>query len=123
KPVGRWQDASLEDYRKHLVALQGLTQACAKGRNVTSCDPTLVGPDDRIPLGAAANAERRMVRYGWLRILFSRAEEPDKAQQAPGRKVEPRKPAGKDTAAAEPAPPTTSKLLEDAEARLGSDLE
>ena len=84
KPVGRWQDASLEDYRRHLVALQGLTQACAKARNVKSCDPTLVGPDDRVPMGASANAERRIVRYGWLRILFSHAEEPDKTAEAPG---------------------------------------
>src|SRR4051794_9314531 len=81
-PVGRWQDASLDSYRRHLTALQALTQTCAKARDVQSCDPTLVGPDDRIPMSAAANPERRIVRYGWLRILFSRAEEPDKANQA-----------------------------------------
>ena len=86
KPVGRWQDASLEDYRKHLVTLRELTQACAKARDVKSCDPTAVGPDDRVPVSASANPERRIVRYGWLRILFSHAEEPDKAQEAPGAK-------------------------------------
>jgi hypothetical protein len=115
KPVGRWQDATLEDYRKHLAALEGLTQACAKGRNVTSCDPTLVGPDDRIPLAAGANAERRLVRYGWLRILFSRAEEPDKVQEAPGK--------GKPVDKGAPVQPTTSQLLQDAEGRLANDLE
>src|SRR6266567_3043355 len=122
KPVGRWQDASLEDYRKHLIALQGLTQTCAKARNVKSCDPTLVGPDDRIPISASANAERRIVRYGWLRILFSHAEEPDKAAEAPGA----RKPADQADSSDKPAlaaQPTTSELLEGAEARLGSDLE
>ena len=118
KPVGRWRDASLNDYRQHLVALHSLTQTCAKVRNVESCDPTLVGPDDRIPVSAASNAERRIVRYGWLRILFSRAEEPDAAMQTPAS-PKPRR-------ADEPlpyTPPTTSKLLEDAQARLASDLE
>lgn len=121
KPVGRWQDASLDGYRQHLITLQGLTQTCAKGRNVASCDPTLLGPDDRIPLGTGANAERRMVRYGWLRILFSRAEEPDKAQEAPGK----RKPLehGNPMDKGAPKPPTTSQLLQDAEERLKNDLE
>ncbi len=118
KPVGRWQDASLDDYRKHLVALQGLTQACAKARNVTACDPTVIGPDDRLPITASPNAERRIVRYGWLRILFSQAEEPDKAMEAPG-KPKPSPPSGEP---APPAPPTTSKLLENAEVRLAADL-
>src|SRR3954447_17449792 len=117
KPVGRWQDASLDDYRKHLMALKALTEACAKARNVQSCDPTLVGTDDRIPLSSEANAERRMVRYGWLRILFSHAEEPDKAQEAPGAHKEA---AG---AAARTAQPTTSELLDDAQDRLDDDLE
>ena len=119
RPVGRWQDASLDDYRKHLVALQGLTQACAKGRNVASCDPVLVGPDDRIPLGAGDGAGRRMVRYGWLRILFSRAEEPDKAQQAPGTSKPGDHGNGAERAT---ALPTTSELLQDADERLKNDL-
>jgi hypothetical protein len=125
KPVGRWRDASLEDYRNHLLALQGLTHTCARARNVTSCDPTLVGPDDRVPVGGAANAERRIVRYGWLRILFSRAEEPDKAQQAPGTRKPPNPGEDPDQAgkSARPEQATTSQLLEDAEARLARDLE
>jgi len=119
QPVGRWQDASLDNYRQHLVTLRALTQACAKGRDVKSCDPTLVGPDDRIPMGAEPKAERRVVRYGWLRILFSHAEEPDAAQEAPGS----RKPA---SPREEPTPaeaPSTSELLKDAEARLARDLD
>ena len=119
KPVGRWQDASLEDYRKHLLNLQTLTQACAKARDVKSCDPTTVGPDDRVPVSAVANAERRIVRYGWLRILFSHAEEPDKAQEAPGAK----KPGNPPEDPARPPQPTTSELLENAQERLASDLE
>ena len=125
KPVGRWKDTSLEGYRNHLVALQGLTHTCARARDVTSCDPTLVGPDDRIPVGASDHAERRIVRYGWLRILFSRAEEPDKAQQAPGTHKPPN-PGEKPDQAEQPVQPeqaTVSQLLVDAEARLASDLE
>lgn len=118
KPVGRWKDATLEDYRNHLVALQGLTDACARARNVKSCDPTLVGPDDRVPVSGAPHAERRIVRYGWLRILFSHAEEPDSAQQAPGSQ----KPSTSDEPV-QATPPTTSELLKDAHGRLANDLE
>jgi hypothetical protein len=114
--AGRWQDASLEDYRKHLVALGGLTLACAKARDVKTCDPLLVGLDDRVPLGATG--ERRLVRYGWLRVLFSRAEESDEAQQAP--KAAKRVQTSEDRV--RPKPRTTSQLLQDAETRLQSDL-
>jgi hypothetical protein len=118
RPAGRWQDASLDDYRKHLISLQSLTQSCAKARDLKSCDPILVGPDDRVPLDASANAERRIVRYGWLRILFSHAEEPDKAQQAPDSRA----PAIPTKETVRPAPPTTSQLLVDAQARLARDV-
>ena len=119
QPVGRWQDASLDNYRQHLTALQTLTRACAKGRDVKSCDPTLVGPDDRIPMSAEPKAERRVVRYGWLRILFSHAEEPDAAEVAPGS----RKPANSGEEPTPAAAPSTSQLLKDAEARLARDLD
>jgi hypothetical protein len=118
RPAGRWQDASLDDYRKHLIGLQGLTQSCAKARDLKTCDPILVGPDDRVPLNAGPSAERRIVRYGWLRILFSHAEEPDKAQQAPDSRA----PVIPTKEAVRPAPPTTSQLLVDAQARLAEDL-
>ena len=32
-----------------------------------ACDPALVDQDDRVPINGAPNAERRLVRYGWLR--------------------------------------------------------
>lgn len=105
----------MEDYRRHLVALENLTQACAKARDLKTCDPTLVGLDDRIPTGAS---DLRLIRYGWLRILFSRAEEPDKAQKAPnsgGVSGDARK-------SLRETPPTTSQLLVDAQARLARDL-
>jgi hypothetical protein len=109
--AGRWRDASLDEYRKHLMTLTTLVDACAKARDLKTCDPLLVGPDDRIPL----NGERRLVRYGWLRVLFSKAEEAD--EPAP-RSAHDAKGQTSRTA----AQPTTSQLLQDAEKRLAGDL-
>lgn len=115
---GRWRDASMNDYRNHLGELIALVQACAKTRDLKNCDPLLVGPDDRIPLAGGAPTDRRLVRYGWLRVLFSKAEEPDDAP-APSTQ-DPQKTPG--STSAQPAPPSTGKLLLDAEQRLASDL-
>lgn len=117
KSTGRWQDVSLEDYRKHLVTLTALTRACANGRDLKTCDPMLVGLDDRVPLGNGS--ERRLIRYGWLRVLFSRAEEPDEAQKAPESGSQ----AKTEDSGVRSRPQTTSQLLQDAEARLMHDLE
>jgi hypothetical protein len=108
----------MEDYRQHLIALKDLTAACAKARDLKTCDPTLVGLDDRVPAGASSRDDLRLVRYGWLRILFSRAEEPDQAQKAPdsgGLSRSARK-------SLRETPPTTSQLLVDAQDRLAHDL-
>jgi hypothetical protein len=115
--TGRWQDASIEDYRNHLTALTELTKACAKARDLKTCDPLLVGLDDRVPLGA--KGEKRLIRYGWLRVLFSHAEESDDAQQAPKGA----KPAEVSDESVRPKPPPTSELLEDAQDRLEGDLD
>jgi len=112
-PSGRWRDASLADYRKHLSELIPLVQACASARDLKNCDPLLVGPDDRVPL--LGGTGRRLVRYGWLRVLFSKAEEPDEAATAPQTEKGSAKPA-------QPAPPTTTRLLQAAEMRLALDL-
>jgi Domain of unknown function (DUF4129) len=114
---GRWRDASLDDYRRHLSELIPLVKACAKARDLNNCDPLLVGQDDRVPLGGV-NAERRMVRYGWLRVLFSKAEEPDETttDSARGQKN------GANPAVAQIGQPSTSQLLEAAENRLVFDL-
>jgi hypothetical protein len=106
------------DYRHHLIALRDLTEACARARDLKACDPTLVGLDDRIPAGDSSSAGLRLVRYGWLRILFSRAEEPDAAQRAPtsgGLSGNARK-------GLRETPPTTSQLLVEARTRLAHDL-
>jgi Domain of unknown function (DUF4129) len=114
-PSGRWRDASQEEYRKHLSELTLRVEACAKARDLKTCDPLLVGPDDRIHVGRDATAERRLVRYGWLRVLFSKAEEPD-ASPADDAKKKP------GTSSAQPPSAATSVLLQAAETRLAIDL-
>ena len=118
QPSGRWREASLDDYRSHLQTLSSLVEACAKARDLTHCDPMLVGPDDRIPVGSGAHAGRRLVRYGWLRVLFSRAEEADEpaAEHASGSKTGPAQ------SNAQPIEPTTTQLLLLARERLARDF-
>jgi hypothetical protein len=113
------RDVSMDDYHQHLIALAGLVDACAKARNIKSCDPALVGPDERVPIANGSRAEQRLIRYGWLRVLFSKAEEPDQPVAKPVAK----KPddAGPKTTV-EDQPPT-SLLLKEAKQRLENDLE
>jgi hypothetical protein len=122
QPAGRWRDVSMEEYRSHLVVLKELTVACANARDVKRCDPTLVGPDDRIPIASGAETERRVVRYGWLRVLLYKADEPDKAEDTAGVKGQNLKQNDNVDASPRPAPRTTSQLLQDAEMRLTQDL-
>ena len=110
----RWHDVSMDDYRQHLVALSTLVDACAKARNTRSCDPTLIGPDDRVPIATGSHTEERLVRYGWLRVLFSKAEDPDE----PAPKV--LKPGHVEAAVQNPM--STTQLLKDAKSRLENDL-
>ena len=80
QPAGVSRDASLAEYRQHLVELGGIVETCAKARDAKSCDPALAGQDDHVPLGNAPNAERRLVGYAWLRALLSKAQEKDEPQ-------------------------------------------
>jgi hypothetical protein len=105
------RDASLDDYKQHLTALTALVDACAKARDSKTCDPGQVGQDDRVPVAAAGKGDaRRLIRYGWLRVLISEAQEKDAV--APEAK--------KDVPADSvlPPKPTTTQMLKDAEARL-----
>jgi len=126
QPSGRWREASLDDYRSHLRALSALIETCAKARDLTHCDPMLVGPDDRIPVGSGAHAERRLVRYGWLRVLFSRAEEADEpaVEHASGSKTGPTQPDAQPDvqSGTQLIEPTTTQLLQQARERLARDL-
>lgn len=109
------QDASVDDYRKHLEALAALTAECAKGRDKKSCDVQRVGTDDRVTVGAVPNAEKRVVRYDWLRVLLERAQNPDAKPEDAKKPVQ----VGDATL---PAPKTTTELLQDAQKRLADDL-
>lgn len=115
--TGRFRDVSIDEYRQHLGALSALVDSCAKARNVKGCDPTLVGPDDRISIVIGPRSESRLIRYGWLRVLFSKAEEPDE-KSAPAIK---RRPAGTKPGGNQDQP-TTSEFLKDAKVRLENDL-
>jgi hypothetical protein len=112
------QNASLDDYRKHLTALYALTQKCAKGRDKASCDPQSIGPNDTVQLGPGPNPEKRIIRYDWLRVLFARAQEPDAAQQAAGALGNAQLPNDSTL----PRPKTTTELLEAAQDRLAQDI-
>lgn len=114
-PPRRWRDATLDEYRQHLTALVPVVDACANTRDLKTCDPLLVGPDDNIPFGAG----RRLIRYGWLRVLLSRAEEPD--QKPAAKNATPAKDDA-EPAGTRPAPLTTSALLQAAKTRLSDDL-
>ena len=115
----RPQTASLDDYRKHLIALNTLAQACANARDMKTCDPSLVGPDDKVPVSSAANSERRLVRYGWLRVLLSKAQD----KEAPPPNTNPAVTSNQRSwENVRPVPPTTTQLLTDAERRLAGDL-
>jgi len=130
QPASHWHEASLDEYRDHLQTLASLVEACAKARDIKTCDPALVGPDDHIPTIQSANAERRLVRYGWLRVLLSKAQDKDKVQQErtdqPGAKPVVKSATGaKDGTPEEPTRPpqrTTTQLLQDATTRLAQDL-
>lgn len=119
-PTSKPRDASLDDYKQHLTALTTLVEACAKARDIKTCDPSLVGPDDRVPVaqpGKTPTGEtqtRRLIRYGWLRVLLSDAQDkdavaPEAKKEAPAESVR-------------PTQPTTTQLLEAAETRLAHDL-
>jgi len=116
-------NASLDQYRAHLQALTTVVQLCAKARDTKNCDPTLVGPDDQIPLSQASNTDHRLVRYGWLRVLLSKAQEPD-SPAAKSKASEPptQSPLHPTVESVRPIPPTTTQLLKDAQTRLAADL-
>ncbi len=118
-PSNRPHDATREEYRAHLNALAGLVQACAKARDMKTCNPAEVGADDRVPIDDSPNAERRLIRYGWLRVLLSKAQDNDALPPAPKPAVQGKAPTWEDV---RPAPPTTTQLLLGAQTRLAHDM-
>ena len=106
QPASNGREATLVEYRQHLVELNAVVEACA---------PSLVGQDDRVPLSNTPNAERRMVRYDWLRALLTQAQEKDEAKDKPPAKPQVKPVVGSEQAPVEeptrPPKPTTSELL------------
>jgi hypothetical protein len=131
-PAASPRDATLAEYRQHLVDLQVVVTACAKARDAKSCDPALVGQDNRAPLSNAVSAERRLVRYEWLRVLLHQAQKKDevevkdKAPAKPAAQAQTRPVIGEEPSAPEepalPPQPVTSELLQAAELRLTQDI-
>jgi hypothetical protein len=122
QPASPSREASLDEYRNHLQALATIVDACAKERDTKTCDPTLVGPDNHVPVAesahASADSERRLVRYGWLRVLLAQAQDKDKPAAKPTT-------GQNNTPSDEPTRPpdrTTTQLLQDAGKRLAQDL-
>jgi hypothetical protein len=115
-PASKPNQASLDDYRTHLRSLSTIVEACARARDTKSCDPFAVGADDEVLV--SPNAARRLVRYGWLRVLLSKARDKD----APPPKAKPATESSQAWENIRPIPPTTSQLLKDAETRLENDL-
>jgi hypothetical protein len=112
---GTGQAISIEDYRAHLEKLRTIVDACAKARDAKTCDPALVGNDDRIPVGT----EQRPVRYDWLRTLLQEAQEKDQAPKKDGAAAA----SGPVAKGVRPRAPTTSELLTAAGQRLQFDIE
>lgn len=111
-----WRGVSTAGYREHLEELTLVVESCADARDAKACDPARVGPDDRVLLGTGAAAERRAVRYDWLRALLTQAQRKDPAattKVGTGR--------GGPANGAAPAAPTTADLLNAALARLIAD--
>lgn len=114
----RSHDVSTEDYRQHLITLESLVDACVKTRDVKGCDPAAIGPDDRVSIAVGSRTELRLIRYGWLRVLFSKAEDPD----VPAAKAPVKEDSGKQDQTTVKNEPPTSQLLKDARTRLERDL-
>jgi hypothetical protein len=111
------RDVSLEEYRSHLQSLAAVVEACAKARDAATCDPALVGTDDRLPAAATtpagaaggAGSKRRLVSFEWLRALFAKVRSADKAAAERAAKQ-----------AAKPAAAATAKLDAKPDAKLAA---
>jgi hypothetical protein len=107
-------DVSIDGYQQHLARLESGLETCSRGRDAKSCDPALIGGDDRVALAIGSATERRVVRFGWLRVLFQKAATKDESGERG-------KSASKPAASAQ-AGPSTAELLKDAKTRLDGDL-
>lgn len=108
------EEVSIEGYQQHLVRLQSALDACSRGRDAKSCEPSLIGGDDSVAVVVGTATERRVVRYGWLRVVFQKAATKEESSE-------------KGKSASKPAPgaeagPSTAGLLKSAKTRIDGDL-
>jgi len=113
--AARVEDVTIERYQQHLADLQSLLEVCSHVRDSKTCDPALIGADDRVTVTIGAVAERRLVRYAWLRVLFLKAATRDDTSEKGKSAPKP--------AAVDQDQTSTTQLLKDAKARLEKDLE
>jgi len=115
-----WRTVTLEEYRQHLEQLEGVVTDCAAQQKLkgapapddNACDPTRVGPDDRVSGAVQGDAQPREVRYDWLRAVLARA----------GHKAVLAQPGAVIAIPAKPAPqPSVNDQLAEARARLEAD--
>jgi hypothetical protein len=109
--AGSRPGASLEDYRKHLEALQAVVAACRKQRSRDACNPDQVGPDDQVQWNSGSAAAVRAIRYDWLREALNLA----------GKKEEPQKAAAVPVEGVATKPVSVDELLDQAQQRLEGD--
>jgi Domain of unknown function (DUF4129) len=110
-------NASVQEYRKHLEALDALVARCRKQRTREACDASQVGLDDRVLWSAGGTTSgtgaERTIRYDWLRDLLERAGEKDASAPAPAM--------GLPLHGIKTTPVTMDELLGQAEQRLEGD--
>jgi hypothetical protein len=70
---GDWRDVSVDEYRKHLVDLYQIVDACQKQRRAEVCDSRKVSWDDRVKWPADGASTQREIRYDWLRFALDQA--------------------------------------------------
>ena len=115
-----WHDVSVAEYEQHLQKLDGLVSNCQAQHalktpvpaSTETCDPKLVGPDDRVQGAVASEKEPRQVRYDWLRSLLAHAGKGGTPAQPTALRAAPKE---------ETPPPTIDALLGEAHQRLQYD--
>ncbi len=105
--------SSIQEYRKHLEALDALVGRCRRARTREECDPGEVGADDMVLWTASGRTTGRTIGYGWLRDLLERAGR--KEVSAPSTVISLQLKGTKST------PVTLDELLEEAQQRLEGD--
>jgi hypothetical protein len=63
-------NAGLAAYQAHLRDLRVVVADCKQQRTLTACDPSRVGPDEKVTVTRGGRSVVRQIRYDWLRVLL-----------------------------------------------------